>query len=66
MAGRDNEPMSGACPWAKTLHIAFVARRLCRDSIPSMQTASLSGLWFWLGFETWRGPRHGWLNVQPL
>lgn len=52
---------------AERERLLLMARRLYRFSNALMLIALLSGLWLWLGFETWRGFRYGWLNLKlPL
>lgn len=49
---------------AERERLLLMARRLVRFSNLLMSGALLLGLWLWLGFETWRGLGHAWLNLK--
>lgn len=51
---------------AERERLLLMARRLYRFSTLLMVPALLLGLWLWLGFEVWRGPRNGWLHAKLL
>jgi putative membrane protein len=51
---------------AERERLLLMARRLYRFSNLLMVVALLSGLWLWLGFATWRGIEHLWLDVKLL
>jgi putative membrane protein len=51
---------------AERERLLLMARRLYRFSSLLMVLALAFGLWLWLGFDTWRGFDHAWLNVKLL
>jgi putative membrane protein len=51
---------------AERERLLLMARRLYRFSNILMGVALLTGLWLWLGFATWRGIGHLWLDVKLL
>ena len=51
---------------AERERLLLMARRLYRFSNLLMGVALLSGLWLWLGFPTWRGLEHAWLDLKLL
>jgi len=51
---------------AERERLLLMARRLYRFSNLLMLIVLLSGLWLRLGFDAWRGFRHGWLDLKLL
>ena len=51
---------------AERERLLLMARRLYRFSNILMVAALLLGLWLWLGFPTWRGFQHLWLDLKLL
>jgi putative membrane protein len=51
---------------AERERLLLMARRLYRFSNILMAAALLFGLWLWLGFQTWRGFQHLWLDLKLL
>jgi len=51
---------------AERERLLLMARRLYRFSNILMAAALLLGLWLWLGFATWRGIEHLWLDLKLL
>jgi putative membrane protein len=51
---------------AERERLLLMARRLYRFSNILMAAALLLGLWLWLGFPTWRGFGHAWLDLKLL
>jgi len=51
---------------AERERLLLMARRLYRFSNILMAAALLFGLWLWLGFPTWRGIEHLWLDLKLL
>jgi putative membrane protein len=51
---------------AERERLLLMARRLYRFSNILMVAALLFGLWLWLGFPTWRGIEHLWLDLKLL
>ena len=51
---------------AERERLLLMARRLYRFANLLMVVALLSGLWLWLGFSTWRGFEHVWLDLKLL
>jgi protoporphyrinogen IX oxidase len=49
---------------AERERLLLMARRLQRFSNLLMAAALLLGVWLWLGFSTWRGFDHGWLDLK--
>jgi len=49
---------------AERERLLLMARRLYRFSNILMAVALLTGLWLWLGFATWRGIGHLWLDAK--
>ena len=51
---------------AERERLLLMARRLYRFSNILMVAALLFGLWLWLGFPSWRGLEHLWLDLKLL
>jgi putative membrane protein len=51
---------------AERERLLLMARRLYRFANLLMGVALALGLWLWLGFATWRGLQHGWLDLKLL
>ncbi|MFO1218181.1 MAG: CopD family protein [Burkholderiaceae bacterium] len=51
---------------AERERLLLMARRLYRFAGLLAWIALALGLWLWLGFDTWRGWHHGWLNLKLL
>jgi protoporphyrinogen IX oxidase len=49
---------------AERERLLLMARRLHRFSNLLMVAALLFGFWLWLGFATWRGIHHLWLDLK--
>jgi putative membrane protein len=49
---------------AERERLLLMGRRLYRFANGLMLLALLLGVWLWLGFDTWRGWAHGWLDLK--